>query len=431
MSDNPANSAPQPTGQVISLAEAAATRQLLETLAKSEKGIPLPTVANAIAILGHDPALSGLLSYNQFTDEFLIGCAPPRADDGSPPQPGPYPRVWTDTDAILLQAYIQRVWSPRMSREVVYDAMTVVAGHAAFHPVRDWLSSLQWDGVQRLSSWLSRAFGTDASPYHSDVGVKMLVAAVRRVRRPGVKFDHMPVLEGYQGIGKSTAIAKLFGSDWFSDNVPHDLASKDAAMSLAGMWCLEMAEIDQLMRTEVETIKAFLSRSVDRFRPPYGRAVILRPRQCIIVGTTNNAEYLRDATGNRRFWPIACRYAEVAWIDANREQLWAEACYLDDLGEDLWLSDPDSQAASSEIQSTRMIEDAWETKVRDWLESRVEVTVSQVMGDCLEMMPRDQSKAAQMRVASILTLNDWQRRVVRRGNTTARVWVKKLPPEGL
>lgn len=409
---------------VISLPDVAATRSLRESLAQSDKGVPLPTVANLIAILRHDPLLKGLLAYNEFTGEYLINAPAPAPDDDASYDTGSYPRPWTDTDAILLQAYIQRMWAPRVSRETVFDAMTVVAGMQGFHPVRQWLDGLVWDGVQRLESWLSVAFGADASPYHTDVGVKLLVAAVRRVRRPGCKFDHMLVLEGEQGIGKSTAIAKLFGVDWFSDNVPHDLASKDAALALAGMWCLEMAEIDQLIRSEVETIKGFLSRAVDRFRPPYGRAVVVRPRQCVIVGTTNNAEYLRDSTGNRRFWPVACRYSDTAWIEANREQLWAEAAALEAAGEPIWLTDAESQATSAEMQAGRLIEDAWEERIREWLSGRVEVTVAKVLTDCLDLSARDQNKSGQMRVGAILRGLGWERRLLKREQVVTRVWVK-------
>ncbi len=409
---------------VVSLPDVAATRTLRESLAKSDKDIPLPTVANLIAILRHDPALHGLLSYNQFTDEHLINAPPPAPDDDAPPPPGPYPRPWTDSDAVLLQAYCQRLWTPRASRDAVQDAMMVVSGFSSMHPVREWLDALVWDGVRRLDTWLSIAFGADASPYHADVGTKFLLAAVRRVRRPGCKFDYMPVLEGAQGIGKSTAIAKLFGGDWFSDNVPHDLGSKDAAMALAGMWCLEMAEIDQLIRSEVETIKGFLSRAIDRFRPPYGRSVVVRPRQCVIIGTTNNAEYLRDTTGNRRFWPVACRHADLTWLETQREQIWAEAAATEALGEDLYLSDPDSYAISVELQSGRLIEDTWDTKIASWVKSKTETTIPDILTDCLEILPRDQNKGSQIRVGAILRVLGWERKLVKREGMVTRRWFR-------
>jgi len=124
----------------------------------------------------------------------------------------------------------------------------------------------------------------------------------------------MIVLEGWQGIGKSKLLRVLFGSEWFADDIPADLKSRDAAMALCGVWCLEFAEIEHLIRSDVETIKAFLSRSEDHYRPIYGRAFVKRPRQCVLVGTTNADDYLRDPTGNRRIWPVLCKSADTAWI---------------------------------------------------------------------------------------------------------------------
>jgi putative DNA primase/helicase len=160
-------------------------------------------------------------------------------------------------DVAATQAHLQRIWAPRFSAQTVEQAMVFEAGTQRFHPVREWLDSLQWGGKERLDTWLSAAFGAADTPYHRAVGAKMLIAAVRRVRQPGVKFDYLPVLEGNQGIGKSRAVRCLFSAPWFSDALPHDLASRDGALGLLGMWGIELGEIDQLVRTEVETVKAF------------------------------------------------------------------------------------------------------------------------------------------------------------------------------
>ena len=247
----------------------------------------LPTVANALVIFANDPAVKGLLAYNTFAGHYLLTREPPSEEVDGPPLPGPYPREWRTGDAIFIQAYFQRMWSSKFSRSTVEDAMLAEASIRCFHPVCDWLDTLVWDGKPRLDNWLVNAFDCENTQLHRAIGAKFLIAAVRRVKRPGFKFDYMMVLEGFQGIGKSTAVQVLFGEAWFSDHVPPDLSSKDAAQALLGIWCLEFAEIEHLIRAEVETIKAFLSRSVDRYRPPYGKSYVEHPRQVVMVGTTN------------------------------------------------------------------------------------------------------------------------------------------------
>ena len=414
------------SGTVVDLAQIRATQSLRESLAKSEKGAPLPTVANLIAILRHDPVLDGLLASNSFTCEAVILRAPPVPDDAAAPLPGPYPRTPEPADVSLIHAYVQRVWVSHATETAVYSAIAAATAMRAFHPVRDWLGGLLWDGNARLDGWLYRAFGAEPSDYHADVGAKFLIAAVRRVRRPGCKFDYMPILKGAQGIGKSTALAVLFSPEWFTDSIPHDLGNKDAAMAVLGRWCIEMAEIDQLIRGEMETIKGFLTRQVERFRPPFARSIVTRPRQCVLVGTTNSDEFLRDSTGNRRFWPVTCTTADVEWVRANREQLWAEAAARETSGEAIWLTDESSQVAALEIQAAHVMEDAWEDKIATWCALRTQVTVPEIMADCLLMAAKDQTKGAQMRVGAVLKQHGWERVVRWSENRARRLWVRGI-----
>ena len=200
----------------------------------------------------------------------------------------------------------------------------------------------------------------------------MLIAAVRRVWQPGCKYDELVVLEGDQGIGKSPAIKILFGADWFTDQISH-LSSKDAAIDLRGKWCVELAEIEHIIRAEVETVKAFLSRAIDHYRPPYGRAAIDVPRQSVLIGTTNATEYLRDATGNRRVWPVKCLSAvgsgaDLDWLRANRDQLWAEATQREANAETIWLDDVATNTVAIQAQAARLAEDPWQDKVRDYIQ---------------------------------------------------------------
>lgn len=413
-------------GQVIDMAK----RKPIERsgwftrLQTNKDGVPHPTVANAMIIFANDPKLSGLLAYNAFTSQHLLMEEPPSCEDGAASMPGPYPRPWGVEDVALLQAYLQRVWSPKFNRGSVEDAMLATAGVNRFHPVTDWLDTLEWDGTPRLDNWLCATFGCENTPYHQAVAAKVLIAAVRRVRHPGCKFDYMLVLEGQQGIGKSESLRRLFG-DWFSDAIPPDLTSKDAAMALLGIWCLEFSEIEHLIRLEVETIKAFLSRSTDRYRPPYGRAYVDRPRQGVLIGTTNKDDYLRDESGNRRIWPVRCMTADPEWISVSREQLWAEAAQREASGESIWLDARQLQETAAAVQQERMAEDVWHDAIAQWVVGRPEVTIPEVLEHAIGVPKERHDKRQQMRVGSVLRVLGWERRLIRSGSRVARLWVRQ------
>lgn len=411
------------SGHVIRLVEPS---PWLSRLLRGEKGI-LPTVSNVMMILANDPALANMLAYDAFTHQPLLMRAAPVSEEGSPPLPGPYPRQWETADVTLIHAYLQRVWSPSIARETAENAMITEATVRQFHPVRAWLKSLVWDRKPRINNWLMAAFDCEPTAFHRAAGAKVLIAAVRRVMQPGCKFDQMLVLEGAQGIGKSRALRALTGDSWFSDAIPSDLTSKDAAMALVGVWILEFAEIEHLIRTEVETIKAFLSRAVDRFRPPYGKNYIERPRQGIAIGTTNSDDYLRDSTGNRRIWPIKCRAADPEWVALNRDQLWAEAVVREESGEPIWLDDDNTRAQATDAAAERMAEDVWQEKIREWLISRSETTSADVLSHALGMSAEKMTRAADMRVGATLRVLGWTRAVTKQYGKSKRVW--RLLPE--
>lgn len=412
------------TGKVIDMASARPIEQAawFTRLQRNSQGATLPTVSNAMLILANDPELAGMVAYDAFRSEHLLMRAPPAPTECAS-LPGPYPRPWGLEDVIFMLGYLQRLWSPKFARETAEHSMLAEAAMRRFHPVTDWLGGLVWDGVPRIDKWVSAAFDAEDSRYHRAVGAKFLIAAVRRVRHPGCKFDHMLVLEGAQGIGKSRACRALFGDAWFSDAIPPDLTSKDAAMALLGVWCLEFAEIEHLIRAEVETIKAFLSRSVDRYRPPYGKTYVERPRQGVLIGTTNADDYLRDATGNRRIWPVRCRTADPDWIALNREQLWAEAAAREAWGETIWLDDNEVQEQATTAQSERMAEDLWGDAIAEWLRSRVEVRMADVLTGAVGMTKEKLDKRAEMRVGGILRGLGWKRGQGRRGGSgPGKLW---------
>ena len=411
---------------VVDLGFKRSAAKLDQMLAKTEKNQVIGNVSNLILIIGHDPVLSGLCGYDEFQCLPVIHNPAPSPIDDAPSLPGPYPRAWSAADVSQIQSYIQRIWVSGAKKGDVEDAMNAVAASRRFHPIRDWLDGLTWDREPRLNQWLRKAFGADDTEYVEDVSSCTLIAAVRRVRKPGCKFDHMPVLEGAQGIGKSTAVKALFGAQFFTDNLPLALESKDAALGLQGAWCVEFAEIEQLIRAEAEIAKAFLSRSVDRFRAPYGKTFLSYPRQCVFIGTTNDSDYLRDATGNRRFWPILCRFVEIDWITTNREQIWAEAAYRESLGEDHWLSEETTIKQAAEAQQDRQQEDVWEDCVKLFLVGKTDTSTADVLTDALKIPIERQTRREQIRVSAIMKKLQWQRVNVRSGASVTKRWKKDV-----
>jgi 5S rRNA maturation endonuclease (ribonuclease M5) len=245
----------------------------------------------------------------------------------------------------------------RPQREFFLTVLVNMARRNAFHPVCNYLDGLKWDGVPRIDTWLTTYAGAVDTPYVSAVGTLMLVAAVRRVRHPGSKFDELPVLESPQGTNKSSALALLaVHDDWFSDDMPLGVEGKRVIEALAGRWIVEAAELKGMRKGEVESLKAFLSRRIDRARMSYGRLVTEARRQCVIVGTTNSTEYLRDNTGNRRFWPVKIEGFELEALRRDRDQLWAEAAAREAAGASIRLDRALWPAAAAE-QQARTVED--------------------------------------------------------------------------
>jgi predicted P-loop ATPase len=252
------------------------------------------------------------------------------------------------------------------------QAVETVARDRAFHPVREYLEGLVWDETPRLDDWLVSYLGAKDSPYVSAISSRWLISAVARVFRPGCQADSALILEGPQGIRKSSALATLAGS-WFTDGLS-ELGSKDSAMETCGVWIIELAELDSLSRAEVSTVKAFISRRHDRFRPPYGKRLVDLPRQCVIAGTVNpEGGYLKDATGGRRFWPLVCGEIDIEGLKRDRDQLWAEAYGRFKRGDPWWLNDRCLVDHAAEEQADRYQGDAWEEPIRNWLAKPIDL----------------------------------------------------------
>jgi predicted P-loop ATPase len=236
--------------------------------------------------------------------------------------------------------------------------------------------------VQRIDTWLSAYLGAEGTEYARAVGSRWLISAVARILRPGAKADCCLILEGQQGIRKSTALRTLAG-EFFTDELA-DLGSKDAAMQTRGVWIIELSELDNLSHSEVARIKAFMSRTTDRFRPPYGMRLVESPRQCVFAGTVNHSTYLRDETGGRRFWPITCGRIDVEALVRDRDQLWAEAKARFDAGGVWWLDSEELVRMASDEQTERYEGDPWEEVIGRWTDDRSNVSISEVLEKCLQ-----------------------------------------------
>lgn len=327
----------------------------------NNKGELKNTLTNMILILRHDSALNGIF-YNEFRGGIDV--------EGQVP----WKRLkagWNKTDEASLAGYIDekyKLYSPGRLKE----ATLKVAVERSMHPVKDYLYGLpQWDGVKRVDELLIKYLGAEDNEYTRSVMRKSLVAAVARVMQPGIKFDTVLVLNGPQGVGKSTLFAKLAGR-FFSDSLSiSDMRDKTAAEKLQGYWIIEIGELAGIRKVDEETLKSFITRQDDKYRASYGYAVEDHPRQCIIVGTTNQeAGFLRDVTGGRRFWPVKTPGGQKKPWDIKDEevkQIWAETMVLYNKGESLIL--PDSLIEEAEKAQIEALEsDEREGLVREYLD---------------------------------------------------------------
>lgn len=401
-------------------------------------------LCNAIEILTHDERWKARIALNEFAQVIELVARPAYEPDGlASDAAGTWiPRPLRDDDLARIASWLAAEYRLMVGTDTVAQAANAVGHRNAYHPVRAYLDGLTWDGEPRLAHWLEDFCGatavTGSGSYVHAVSRAWMISAVARVYRPGCKADHVLILEGAQGIKKSTVFRAL-GGEWFTDQIS-DLGSKDAALQVHGVWIVELAELDAMSRHEVSRVKAFLSVSFDRIRPPYGRTVMQYDRQCVFAGTVNHTDYLRDDTGNRRFWPVRCTddRIDIAGLSDVRDQLWAEAVIAYRAGERWWLDSADDERAARAEQEERMSVDAWEDVVSEYLaevkrdagpllRERAYVTVGQVLKR-LNVPIERQAAAEQRRIVSILKHLGWQRRQIRRDDGI-REWRYLAPQE--
>jgi predicted P-loop ATPase len=367
---------------------------------------PRPNLFNAMLALREDARLCDLFSYDEMLRAVILLCPVP----GKGPDPDIdsfTPRPVRDSDVAALQEFLQASGLEKIGKDTVYQAVDLRAAERRFHPVRDYLNALQWDGKARLGRWLATCLGAEDSEYHRRIGCMFPVAMVARIFKPGCKADYMPIFEGPQGTLKSTA-CRVLGAPWFSDNLPDiRTAGKDVAQHLNGKWLIEVAEMSALDKAEASALKAFVTRAVERYRPSYGRREVIEPRQCIFVGTTNKAAYLRDETGGRRFWPVRVGVIDIETLILDRDQLFAEAVHLYREGFHWW---PDADFEREFItpeQEERYERDAWEDAIRDFLAGKRRVTVLEVARDGLKIDVPRLGTADQRRITAVLERAGW------------------------
>lgn len=413
--DIPAIETPTERPRVVSIAAAKKTRRgasqyrppWLQSAVEDDRGRILPNLANVAHALRAAPDLREAFTYDELAHQIIVDRELPLADGAEPRAAAAPPRPFSDADASQVQEWLQRAGLPKIGRETVHQAIGLRAQERAFHPVREYLDALAWDGVARLDGWLARYMRAEQSPYASAIGRMFLIAAVARIFQPGAKCDYVLVLEGVQGAGKSRACATL-GAPWFSDSLPDVTRDKDAAQHLRGKWIVEISELSALGRAEAEALKSFISRPVERYRPPYGREEVVEPRQCVFIGTTNRSTYLGDDTGGRRFWPVRVGNIELAALAADRDQLFAEALTAFRTGAQWW---PDADFERDHIraeQEARFETDAWEGAIASYLVGRARVQVQEVARDALQLETAKIATREQRRIAAILSRLGWE-----------------------
>ena len=378
-------------------------------LRQDQDGRVTPDVGNVAIILANAGQWRGCLTYDDFSDRIFWSRVPPKIAGMEQPRPG---QELADHHAAFVHHWFARNKGITLKKATVQDGMVSAARMATIHPLRDYLNGLKWDGTPRLSRWLTTYLGTPRSRYTEAVGRWWMVSAIARVMRPGCQADHMLVLEGAQGLGKSSALRILAG-DYYLPNLP-DIKKEQAGHMLQGNWIAEVGELDALRRQELTTVKDFVTRTVDKYRPPYGRFTITRPRQMVFAATTNEEAYLHDATGARRFWPVATTKLERSALIADRDQLWAEAKHAFCEGEQWWPSD-ELQPDIKEEQAARHAIDEWQAKIAEWVDARQRTgfTVGDVLQSCMGIEPAKWTRADQTRVGVCLKMLAYDAKRVR------------------
>lgn len=390
----------------------------------TEKGGPYATADNVARTLSKSKEFSSdIIWYDTFRERVLTTWNAPEGRS----------REWSDDDDAQLLVHLQRTLSwPKLSNSNVHDGLRVFLQTCKRNPLLEYLDGLEWDQVERLPSFLPDAYDTPHDAYHAAVGRCWLTSMVARAYRPGCQVDTIPVLEGAQGIRKSTSLEILGGE--FYTSLPRGFGDVEFLQVMEGCWLGEIPDMASFRGRDLEHIKAFITIREDRYRRKYARRAVTRQRQCVFAATDNTGDWNGDVTGARRFWPFICRTVNIDYLTANRDQLFAEAAVRFKRGE-LWWDVP--VADQVEQAEARRHGDAWEEQIERyvheapkedhgemyWLkrpQPLVELRVNDILENALNLPSGRWDRAAQMRVAKALQALGWRRS--RRESNGTRRW---------
>jgi hypothetical protein len=400
-------------------------RAMSQDMLCTKEGAPRPILANAITALKRKE-WEGVLALNEFS--LHVEVRGKETPWGKPPG-----EKWTDVDDIRTANWLQHQYVS-VNPQTAHDAVQIIADENRFHPVKEYLKSQKWDEVVRLDTWLISYLGVKDSAFARAIGKRWLISAVARIFEPGCQADHTLLLEGPQGIKKSTALRTLAGAEWFTDHIS-DLDSKDSRMELHGVWIVELAELSTIRRSLTEKVKSFLTATADHFRPPYGRSTIIVPRQNVFAGSINDETPFTDETGNRRFWPVRCGRIDIDKLAEHRDQLWAEALAAYESEEHWWIDSEELNAIAKEEQKLRYQSGVWDEKIKAWLENPTqryeykdgqkfyvtpwdgstneEVTSDDILLHAIGKPVDRWAQSDKIAISKCLTSNGWQRMIVK------------------
>lgn len=360
-----------------------------------------PAVSNVVSILSNDEQWRGVLAHDEFAGRSIFRRQPPWYAEDAPASP--HEQI-DDADDVRLTSWLHRRYNLKVGTTTAHDGLEIVCQRHGYHPVRTYLLALTWDGVQRLPTFASVYLGSPSDAHYQSAPLRWFIAAAKRVFEPGCQSDSILVFEGDQGMGKSRMLRTLAGDAWFADEIG-DPSNKDAAECLRGKWIIEIGEL-RWKKSDEDTRKAFISRRVDHYRPAYGRRAVDIPRQNVIAASTNETNWQTDATGARRYWVVSCGQIDQSALERDRDQLWAEAVVRYQAGEPSWLQEDEVPQQKSAMEERREV-DPWEDKIEPWLALQTDVTVPDVLTQCMDIEPNKQTVGDSRRVGRILRVLGW------------------------
>jgi putative DNA primase/helicase len=378
-----------------------------KSLRTTEKGHTIKNLRNVALILENAPEMQGVIAFDDFAAHLVA------TKDSPAGAAGP----WTDAHDLAATVWVQGAWNLDVSDDLVSRGVRAVAAKQRVHPLREKLEALKWDGVTRLDTWTATYLGAEDTPVHRAIGSTWMLGAVARAFRPGCKVDAALILEGEQGKRKSTALS-ILALGYFSDELA-DIGSKDAAMQIHGAWIHEIAELDAFGRVEMSRVKAFLTRTHDRFRPPYGRHVVELARQCVFAGSVNHGDWLTDETGGRRFLPVRVGTVDLEALRRDVGQLWAEALVRFRAGDLTYIPDGTLNDDLRAHVAERYRVDAWHEAIETYARVHDTVSVAEIL-EHIGVEPARRGQHETNRAAKVLKFLGYERYQQRLND--ARTW---------